>query len=286
MNKYAFPRIIGPLFMLLVGELAEAKTAPNDHVDTTNYDALLRKHVTNGLVDYGSLLTHRKILDNYVQSIADLSDSRLATASRPQKLAFYINAYNALTWKSVLDHYPIEQNTPKRLFGNLIAPKNSIRRIPGVWDKVQHTVAGQKLTLDDLEHRILRRDLGEPRVHFALVCAARSCPLLRPEAYTAAKVEEQLEDDVRRFVRNPNRLRIDRKSKKVFLSKIVKWYSADFSENTKDRSVQASISKSEKGVVAFLASYLPKQDADFLMQENYKISYFDYDWDLNDIAIR
>ena len=130
---------------------------------------------------------------------------------------------------------------------------------------------GQTLTLNTVEHGILRKDYVEPRIHFALVCAAKGCPPLRNESYVATRLDEQLNDQARQFLANAQKNRVDMESQTVYLSPIFKWYGVDFE-------------KKSGGVLQFLKPYWPEQERTELEKGDFKIRYTDYDWSLNDIG--
>ena len=179
--------------ILAFGLLFSTWHAAAEEPDWTSYQAVL-SHVKPGqkngislmLVDYPTLKsTH--ILDKAYQEISVFNLERLST--REEKLAFYINTYNILALKMVTDHWPIDSIKD---IGSLLSP---------VWDKPAGELGGKTVTLGDVEHKILR-PMGEPRIHLAIVCASVSCPDLRNEVYTAAKLEAQLDDQARRFLDN------------------------------------------------------------------------------------
>lgn len=168
--------------------------------------------------------------------------------SRDARLAFYINAYNALTVKAVVDRWPIE----------------SVMRVEGFFDSVTHQVAGEEITLNHLENEIIRSDdFAEPRIHFAVNCASVGCPRLSRTAYTAANLEEQLTERAREFVRRTSRVSEDR----VELSQIFEWFAADFER--------------VGGVRAFVAAQLEGEDAATVRDEATTIAHFEYDWAVN-----
>ena len=129
---------------------------------------------------------------------------------------------------------------------------------------------GEKVTLDHVEHDLIRKDYKEPRVHFALVCAARSCPPLRGEPYTPDKLDEQLEDQGSVFMNTPSKNRVDLENRTVYLSKIFKWFSGDFEE-------------ASGSVLAFVRPYFPKDISKQLEEHEFAVEYMDYDWALNDL---
>jgi len=161
----------------------------------------------------------------------------------------------------VLEHYPgIE----------------SVREIDGIFKELQFTVAGEALTLDEIETRA--RNLGDPRVHFAVVCASTSCPDLRGEPYRGEEIDRQLDDAMRRFLASPAKgLRYDEEANTLWLSSIFKWYAGDF---TGGSTVMAFFSRGK--VLSWLLPNLPSDLAEKIRQREPKIRYLDYDWSLND----
>ena len=138
-----------------------------------------------------------------------------------------------------------------------------------VWGKTAGVVGGKGITLDEIEHGILRK-MGEPRIHIAIVCASVSCPDLRTESYTEKKLNTQLDDQMKSLLANRGKgLHIDRQKGKIYISSIFKWFKKDF--------------ESSGGVVEFITPYSPEQDRKYLEEKNYKVSYLDYDWGLNAI---
>lgn len=245
-----------------------------------SYAAVLREHVDDrGMVSYAALKDDPAELNRFVRALAAVKPETYQSWDEPAKIAFWINAYNALTLKAIIDHYPIKAG----LISGLAYPANSIRQIPGVWDKLQFLVMGQKMTLNQIEHETLRAKFNEPRIHVALVCAALGCPQLRNEPFIGERLDEQLSDQSRGFVTDASKFRIDRDAGKVYLSSIFKWFGGDFVKTYKPESGFASGgSDAEKAVLHFAAGHLPAQDADYLRTGNYAVEYLDYDWSLNE----
>jgi len=180
---------------------------------TDAYASVLEKYVDGrGMVDYKTLAANREPLDRYVKSLAALDAAAYEKWSHERRIAFWINAYNALTLETIIDHYPIKGGGWIR---EMRFPSNSIRQIDGVWDKLEHPVMGKKMTLDHIEHEILRKQFNAPRIHVALVCAAMGCPPLRREPYAGDRLSTQLDDQAKQFFANPKKFRIDRDEKKV-----------------------------------------------------------------------
>ena len=203
-----------------------------------DYAEVLSRYVDgSGMVDYAALSKNRKPLDDYIQSLEHPST---AGWGEQDWIAFWINAYNARTLQVVIDHYPVE----------------GIKKIPGAWKKLKAPILGKERTLDEIEHGILRKEYSEPRIHMALVCAARSCPKLRNEPYAGQRLNEQLADQSRDFLSHPDRFKVD--GKVVRISPIFKWFKKDFGS-----------------VPGFLSQYSGQDVAGL------KIKYQHYDWSLN-----
>jgi hypothetical protein len=227
-------------------------------------DELLRQYVVDGEVDYAGLSASGD-LDRYIHALAGADPEPLAESDR---LAFWINAYNALTLKLVADHYPtrsILRLTPFRLPGiPVVLPRlNTPFRV-----KVG-TVAGAARTLDEIEHEILRKVFDEPRIHFAIVCAAKSCPPLRAEAYVGDRLDAQLDDQAIRFLHDPTRNAVSADVDPIRLSRIFKWFESDFGG-------------SPAAVQRFIAPYFTGAVRERLAAAGYRVDYLGYDWRLND----
>ena len=250
--------------------------------DHSLYDSVLAAHVRGGQVDYAALAVDRGSLDRYVERLGSVAADEFAGWSEPDRIAYLINAYNAVMLKIVIDHYPIE---PAGFFTlkRHAYPNNSVRQIEGVFDGIRHTVAGGALTLDDIEHARLRANYSEPRIHFALVCAAASCPPLRGEAYTGQRLDAQLDDQGQAFMNDPRVNRVDREGGVVYLSKIFDWFGEDFAVFAPDTGYHGA--EATRGVLAFVSRYLPGSDARYLRDGDYEVEFLDYDWTLNDLAL-
>jgi len=242
------------------------------------YAAALMAHVDDqGGVDYHGLKAKSSDLDVFLGTLTSLKPEVYESWPDEGKVAFWINAYNSLTLKAIIDHYPIKASLAK----SLLYPKNSIRQISGVWDDLEFTVMGHPITLNAVEHEKLRGGFDEPRIHAALVCAARSCPPLRNEPYTGEALAAQLDDQMKSFV-SPARFRIDRATKTVHLSKILSWFGKDFlTRYGTDKGFQG-YDDVERAVLNALSRYASEGDRAFLAEGQYKIKYLDYDWTLNE----
>ena len=228
--------------------------------DFSGWDALVKKHVgpttIAGVRLAGVNYPDIKKDPAYSKLITDLKSFSPATLKTPEeKMTFWINVYNIMAVKMVVDHYPVDSiKDAGSLFGS-------------VWKKNVGVVGGKEVTLNEIEHEILRK-MGDPRIHAAIVCASVSCPDLRNEVYTADRLDVQLDDQFKRFLENPRKgLQVNHKNGRVLLSKIFDWFEEDF--------------EPKGGVLPFLSRYVSERDQLVLKKGNGKISYLDYNWDLN-----
>jgi len=269
------------LALLTAGALSclapRATAAP---LDDSAYAAVLSKYVNaEGLVNYKALKAAPAELTAFIRNLGSVDPAAYAKGSANEQVAFWINAYNALTLQAIVDHYPIQSSW----WSSRFYPKNSIRQISGVWDKLKFDVMGKPVTLDEIEHQILRKQFHEPRIHMALVCAAMGCPPLRNEPYEAAKLDAQFADQARKFLRNPKKFSIDAEKKRVEISPIFKWFGEDFVPGYGATADFQGRSEKERAVLNFIAQHAEERDARFLRSENdFTLAYKDYDWSLNE----
>ena len=244
-----------------------------------DYADALKAYVNDrGMVNYAELKSHSEKLDSFVSSLAGLNRSAYDGWAEPAKIAFWLNAYNACTLQAIITHYPIQSS----FLTSLRYPKNSIRQISGAWDGLQFSVMGQAMTLDGIEHGVLRKEFHEPRIHMALVCAAMGCPPLRNEPYAGDRLGDQLDDQARRFLSNPLKFRIAADGGTVYLSSIFKWFGDDFVAKYGVDQGYGDHSAVQRAVLHFISGYLGKEDAARLSSGDYSITYLDYDWSLNE----
>jgi hypothetical protein len=249
-------RLAFVLVVLLPGAVGAACPAI-DH-DHAAWTGMLQRWVRDGRVAYADWLRDgRAPLAAYLDELSATCAADYETWTREQRLAFWINAYNAFTVKLILDNYPVASIRkigwlPGAAFRQDFIPMPQLR--------------GGVISLNDIEHDTIRADFREPRIHFALVCASRSCPPLRSEAYRAADLDRQLDDQARRFLRDPGKNRFDAAANTLFLSAIFDWFAADF------RDAAGSVQ-------AFAAPYLEDPRA---AAKGVRIEFLDYDWTLND----
>jgi hypothetical protein len=234
-----------------------------DRIDHQSWDALLKRYVDqSGNVNYQGWkqsTADQQTLDAYLAHLSSANPS--VQASHSAKLAFWINAYNAVTVKGILREYPTSsiRNHTAKVFGY------------NIWNDLLLTVGGKPYSLNQMEHEVLRK-MGEPRIHFAIVCASISCPRLLNEAYTAEQLDQQLTVNSQDFFANSRNFRLDPSRQSFQLSSILDWFGEDFGAN------QAAQLKA-------IAPYLPSGPAQqFASQGRGSVSFLEYDWGLNDQA--
>lgn len=219
------------------------------------YDALLKKHVSpEGKVNYKGFIKDSVLFNQYLNQISR-SAPNTETWSKNEQMAYWINAYNAFTIKLVINYYPVSSIKD-------IGSKVQIPFVNTPWDIKFIRIGKAKMDLNNIEHGKLRKDFDDPRIHMVLVCASKSCPILLNEAYTADKLNAQLNKQSSAYLADPFRNKIT--ADEAQLSMIFKWYSMDF--NKKNASVRSFVNDHSKVQLSPKAS----------------ISYLEYDWGLND----
>jgi hypothetical protein len=216
------------------------------------WDELTKKHVTEkGYLDYKGMVKDSTKLNKYLKQLSENHPND--SWSSNQRKAFWINAYNAFTVKLIVDNYPVK--SIKDLGG-------SIYRVNTPWDIKFINIGDNEYHLNDLEHNILRKEWEDARIHSAVNCASISCPALRAGAFTADKLDEQLDEQMRLFINDKTKNVITEKSAK--LSKLFKWFSGDFKNNA-------------PSVIAYINKFSTTK-----LSEDANIDYLEYDWNLND----
>jgi len=256
--------LVATTLALQAGDV-QAQTLPSHEP----FSEILSEVVEQPLVDYAELVERQEALDAYIDSLGSVPMSTLEAASREERLAFWINAYNACMLRLVSEHYPIvAEGGLFSAIKNAVAgrPDNSVWQIDDVFSRQHCRIAGADRSQDEIEHEIIRPTFDEPRIHFAVNCAARSCPVLWPEAYRAESLDEQLDRAVRELVEEPRHF--DVADSTVRMNKVLDWYKEDFG--------------GIEGLRSFFAPYLPAEEAAVLTDPDTEVEFFDYDWTLND----
>lgn len=242
---------------LVAARAAASQTASDVAFDTAAWATVLERHQHDGGLDYAGLAADREVLDRF---LAELEAARPESWPRADRLAFWVNAYNAVVAEHVLDRYPEIE---------------SVKAVDGFFDELRRPVAGEELTLDEIEER--SREL-DPRAHFAVVCASTSCPDLRHEPYVGAGIDEQLDEQTREFLADRDKgLRWESEDDVLWLSSIFKWYAGDF---TGGSTVVAFFARGK--IVDWILPYLPQPLANTLRVRDPAVKFLDYDWSLND----
>jgi hypothetical protein len=244
--------VLSTALLIIACGIANAQSkAPSHDI----YDKLLRKHVsTAGIVNYKNFASDSVELNKYLKLLSSTPPDEKAW-SRYEQMAYWINAYNAFTIKLILKYYPVKSIKD-------IGSKVQIPFVNTPWDIKFITIGKEKMDLNNIEHGNLRKKFDDPRVHMALVCASKSCPILLNEAYDPKQLDEQFTKQTKAFLADPFRNKVSADAPQ--LSMIFKWYGMDF--NKKGATVRS-----------FVNTY-----ADVKIKPDAKISHLDYDWGLNE----
>jgi len=221
-----------------------------DHLKWTE---LLRKYVdTKGFVNYKGLVQDKSKLNDYTEDLS--ANPPQENWSENEKLAYWINAYNAFTVKLIVDNYPLESIKD-------LNPTIAIPTVSTIWTKKWFQIGGEDFSLDRIEHKILRKEFEEPRIHFAVNCASFSCPPLRNEAFVAEKVDQQLDEQAKIFINDEVRNKITKS--KIEISQIFSWFKGDFTNG--------------QTLIEFLNRYSKVK-----IDSGADVDHMDYDWSLNE----
>ncbi|MEP6915135.1 MAG: DUF547 domain-containing protein [Acidobacteriota bacterium] len=237
------------------------------------YAEALSKYVQPPRVRYQALKADRGSLDRAVAAFDDASTRQESAWTKDRRMAFWINAYNAFTLRAIIDHYPI------RSAWFTLQPRDSIRQIDGVWTTLTWQAAGRQVTLDGIEHKILRAGFKDARVHFALNCASRSCPPLAAQPYRAETLGPQLDSAARAYLASEEGLVVDGNTFRV--SSIFKWYGEDFIAAYAPL-VTGSADIHERAVLGAIATFGPPDAARRARLGTPRVVFLEYNWSLND----
>lgn len=251
-------------------------------VDHSGYDAFLKEYTRDGLVDYGAVKDNMKVLEDYLGTLGDSSAVYYDAWSREARMAFWINAYNAVTIYAVAKTYPIE---PDSLGLDKRFPANSIMQIDGFLDTAYVHLAGRPVSLNMIRHEILRGEFADPRIHFALVTASIGSPLLSDDAYLAATLDEQLEGDAVRFAEDYDRVRVNITQGKLYVSEIFDWYAGDFETDTGGvPGWLQNYKKNTRGYIKFIATKTDEPTRVAMETRELRVKHIKFDWSLNEVV--
>ena len=276
-SRFGFAVLSSTLFVLSAVILAAAPRAQEHDPTLSGLDLILDTYVRDGDVYYRALKSDRRRLDAYVASLAA---APAETQPREERIAFWINAYNALVLRSVVDHYPI-QGTSKEY------PAKSLRQISGVFERLTHRVGGRTVTLDQIEQTILA-EFHDPRIYLALGRGARGSGRLLSESYAAVRLDSQLASVAAECTTRATCLQIDREANKVNVSSIFSWREKDFAAEYSEKApaVFASRSPIERAVLAFVEPKLLTTERQYLEKNQFQLAYIPFNWTLNDLTGR
>jgi hypothetical protein len=233
-----------------------------------SFDQLLDVNVRDGLVYYRALKSDRARLDRYVASL-NVSGATYQAWSKPQQMAFWVDAYNAFVLETVIDHYPL---------------RGTIKDIPGAFDKAPWRAAGRTVTLDQIEKTILP-EFKEPRLYLALGRGAVGGGRLRSEAYTGERLERQLGEIQSDFVNSGHMYRLDRVTGTINITPVVSWHDAEFiAAYDKNDAKFAQRSPIERAIIAFISPSLLPSEKEFVQKNEWKVVFLPMDWHLNDLT--
>ncbi len=267
--------VVGLIFIVRAptADPPEAATVPIASVQNVVFDVSAFEEVCHsyvdgvGLVDYAGLKASPARLDAFLKQVEGISPhtNLAAFPGEAAALAYWLNAYNAWMLRAVLDAYPVDSVM-------------DIGDDPGVFDAKGRICGGRDLSLNGIEHEIVRKEFLEPRVHFALNCASMGCPRLPAEAFTPARLDAQLEREARRFFDDPTHLDVDPEIKTVYLSSILDWYGEDFVRwLTEVKGIE------EPSLLDYVKIYAPEELASQI-GDDFSVEFLDYGWGLNDQA--
>ena len=246
----------------------EFTPAPGAELPHRPLDQILDTNVRDGLVYYRALKGERGRLDRYVASL-NVPPATYQGWSQPQKIAFWVNAYNAFVLQTVVNHYPM---------------RGTIRQIPGAFDRATFRAAGKTVTLDEIEKTYIH-DFKDPRLYFALGRGAVGSGRLRSEAYTGERLEKQLADIENEFVTNRYMYRVDRSTNTISVTPIVSWREADFiAAYDKADPVFAQRSPIERAIITFIRPHLLPLEKEIVQKNEFRIVFHEMDWRLNDLT--
>jgi hypothetical protein len=261
-------------------ELSEGETTSTVSFHDKCADILSSFVDRDGKVDYAALRRKRLELRKLLDEFDRLDPKEYESWHESDKIAFWINAYNIQMLNIIVENYPIQASR----FLSLIYGPYSIRHIKGIWTDYKFMVMDEEFTLREVQQRFFHKQFNEPRVFFALTNASISSPVLRNEPYYGYNLEEQLQDQTKRFLSSPYGFKIDRDRQTVYLSALFQstWYGKEFiNKFGTDKKFKAQ-APATRAVLNFITNYISARDVSFLEVENYSVKYIKYDWTINE----
>ena len=265
------------LAMVCAAAPSIAQQNPAGAARRKTFDEFLDLYVRDGYVYYRALRSERSRFDMYVNSLGDVE---VGSLPRDDQLAFWLNAYNALVLRTVIDHYPIQGRSPAY-------PPKSIRQIPGAFERLTHRIAGRTLTLDQIEQTVLP-SFHDPRAYLALGRGSVGGGRLRSEAFSPERLEAQLTEVANECAGRSECVQIDRQNNRVVVSAIFSWREQEFAAAYSGSAPAAVANRSpiERAVLALVEPKLLTTEREFLEKNQFQVSYKPFDWLLNDLTGR
>ncbi len=259
---------INLMTFVLIGVMRCPLFAATVDFDHSVFDKVLRSCVREGRVDYRCAQENIPLLNLYLSKAANFPSAQFDAFGREEKISFLINVHNAFVMKRIAGHYPV---------GNL--KDLSLKEEDSMF-----AIFGRSVTLHQIEYDMLRKKFRDERLYVALFRGAKGGPPLRKEVYKSENLDHFLDEDVRKFVNDPNYNRIQPDKKRIYLSPLFKWYAKDFILNYGDGKSFSKSDSSETAVLSFIANYIDSDKREYIEQGHFKIKYLSYDWTIDEVS--
>ena len=256
------------------------QTPPTSDALHRPFDEILDIYVRDGLVYYFALRQERTKFDRYVASLGDVTAETLKSWPRERQLAYWINAYNSFVLRTVIDNYPIRGKSSEY-------PANSIRQVPGSFERRTFRAAGRMLTMDQIERDVIG-EFGDARALLALSRGAMGGPRLKSEAFTADRLDKQLDMMVTELVTSRDLVFVDVPNERISVNPLFSWREAIFAKSLAGRAPATFASRSpiERAVLALILPSLVRSEAEYVNKNTFTMAFHDFDWKLNDLTGR
>jgi hypothetical protein len=271
-----------PVLLIALAAGAGAQSPTPADVDALHrpFDEILDLYVRDGLVYYHALKLERGRFDRYVAALGEVGGDTLRGWAPGRQLAYWINAYNAFVLRTVIDHYPIRGKSPDY-------PVNSIRQIPGAFERRPFRAGGRLLTLDAIERDVIG-EFNDARALLALGRGAVGGPRVKSEAFTAARLDSQLETMQNELVTRRDLVFVDIGNERLSVNPLFSWREAIFVRSLAERAPAAYAARSplERSVLTLIDRQLVPNESAFLRKNTFRMVFHDFDWTLNDLTGR
>lgn len=263
------------LVLLLPAIFPALASAAFDHTHS-RWTLVLQQVVQDGRIDYVQLVRDPTGIEQYVKELGKIGKKEFEAFSSNEKIAYWLNLYNAQTVLAITRNYPVVPKDPNPLY-----PKNSIRQIPGIWTKMRFRTALGMATLNMIEAQYIK-GFRDPRLMFLMVNGTRSGPKIMDQAVHPERIEAQMNEAVRNFVLDAGNVRADPNTKTMFLSKVFQWKGKQFVPMFYKTGHFRHRTKTEIAILAFLNEYGGMMEKMMILRDDFVIRYLEYDWSLNE----